>query len=185
MRLVFCLALLVCAAACKSTPTLDGPCDSKQMAQLRKAVAGANPADRALIALTGLSEACEAKLPSGIVETIKALGDMSPADRATVIAAGLADNTRFADRACPDWEKTSSAALQLGRSKRSAALYAACHYERFDLLTPAELETSWKGGAFALLAVPLYAWLIENGMQIAEAKQLARDAFLGQELSPD
>lgn len=170
--------LLPCAvfalSACKSTPTLDGPCDSKQMTMLRNALANVNDEDRALITTMGLGEACESKLPGGVVEGIKAVGSVNPADRATIIAGVLSENPSFANLGCPEWEKNSTAAIKLEPAKRSAALYTNCKYDRFDLLTPAEFDASWKGGGLSLLAVPMYAWLVDKNMLPAEAKKLTR-----------
>ena len=168
------LASFLVISACKATPTLDGPCDSKQLAMLRNAVANVNDADRALITTVGLGEACESKLPVGIIEAIKAVGSSNPADRATIIAASLSENASFANLGCPDWEKHSEAIVKLEPAKRSAALYSACKYERFDLLTPAEFDASWKASGLSLLAVPMYAWLVDKNMLPAEAKKLAR-----------
>lgn len=165
---------LVAMSGCKSTPTLDGPCDGKQLAQLRGATAAMNPEDAAVLTTVALGEACEAKLPGGIAEGIKAVGHVDPADRATLIAGLLGENSGFANLACPDWEKNSSAAIALEARKRHAALYANCKYDRFDLLTAAEFDASWSATGLSLLAVPMYAWLVDHNMLPAEAKRLAR-----------
>lgn len=175
-RLLPCAVFALCA--CKSTPTLDGPCDSKQMTMLRNALANVNDEDRALITTMGLGEACESKLPGGVVEGIKAVGSVNTADRATIIAGVLSENASFANLGCADWEKNSTAAIKLEPARRSAALYASCKYDRFDLLTPAEFDASWKASGLALLAVPMYAWLVDKNMQAAEAKRLARSMII-------
>ncbi len=167
-------ASLLAVSACKSPPTLDGPCDGKQLAQLLGATAAMNPEDAAVLTTVALGEACEAKLPGVIAEGIKAVGHVDPADRATLIAGILGENSGFANLACPDWEKNSSAAIALEASKRHGALYANCKYDRFDLLSAEEFDASWSATGLSLLAVPMYAWLVDHHMLPAEAKRLAR-----------
>ena len=68
--------LVLCFAGCK--PTLNGPCDAKQMDALRKATPNMHPEDRALITTQGLVVACGDKLPSGITKTLEAVIEAAP-----------------------------------------------------------------------------------------------------------
>jgi hypothetical protein len=184
MNLRLALVVVVAVSACKSKPTLDGPCDPKQMEMLRSASKNVNSEDRATITTAGLAEACELKLPSGVAEGMKALGSVSPADRATIIAGVLSENMSFTRLACPEFETIAKGIASLEPAKKSEFLYSGCKYERFDLLTKAEFEQSWKVSGYVLLAVPMYAWLIDKNMEPAEAKRLARDMFLGEVAEP-
>jgi hypothetical protein len=184
LRLGLCALTVVAFTSCKSKPTLDGPCDPKEMEGLRSASKNVNPEDRATITTAGLAEACELKLPSGVAEGMKALGSVSPADRATIIAGVLAENMSFTRLACPEWEKLAPQIASLEPAKKSDFLYSGCKYERFDLLTKAEFEQSWKVSGYVLIAVPMYAWLVEKNMEPAEAKRLARDMFVGEVAEP-
>ena len=168
-------------SSCKSKPTLDGPCDPEQLKGLRNALDNVAESDRGLISTIGLGEACERKLPGGVAEGIKALGSASTADRATIIAGVLAENMRFTRLACPEWESLMKQIASVNL-KKSEFLYSGCKYERFDLLTQAEFEKSWNMGGLLLLAVPMYAWLVDNNMEPAEAKKLARSMIATEEV---
>ena len=184
MNLRLALVIALAVSGCKSKPTLDGPCDSKEMEMLRSASKSVNSEDRATITTAGLAEACEIKLPSGVAEGMKALGSVSPADRATIIAGVLAENMSFTKLACPDFEALAKSVASLEPAKKSDFLYTGCKYERFDLLSKAEFEQSWKVSGYVLIAVPMYAWLVDKNMEPAEAKRLAREMFLGEVAEP-
>lgn len=179
LRVALCVVAL---CSCKSKPTLDGPCDSTEMAGLRGVLSTVEPDNRATITTIGLGEACQGKLPSEIADGIETLSSANPEDRATLIASFLYEELSFAKRGCPDWEKTAAGIAATEVSKRPAYVYSVCKYERFDLLTVAEFERSWKASGYALLAVPMYAWLVEKNMEPAEAKRLARSMFLDEKL---
>ncbi len=181
MTFVGCLVLVGSLSGCKTEPTLDGPCDSAQMKNVRDAVAGADASSRAMLVAAGLGEACQSKLPSGIGETLRKINTFNTADRATLFAGALEENSRFANAACPNWQDTAAKALQNAPPKRAAALYQGCGYARLDVLTQAEFEKSWSMSGFALMALPLYSWLVDKGMQPAEAKRLMRDMALSEE----
>src|SRR5450432_3877890 len=128
-------ALIVALSGCKSPPSRDGPCDAPAMANLRKVLAKLKPSDRALITTVGMGEACEVIFPSEIQRAIKALATFSMADRATLIVSALKESPTFAKAGCADFENALQAALKTEPGDRSAALYAGCHYERFELLS--------------------------------------------------
>jgi hypothetical protein len=184
MTLRLALFAVLAVSACKSKPTLDGPCDPKEMEGLRGALANVNEADRAMITTIGLGEACERKLPGGVAEGIKAVGSVSPADRATIIAGVLSENMSFTTLACPGWEKVASEVAAVAPAQKGSFVFEDCKYARFELLTQEEFSKSWKLSGFALLAVPMYAWLVDQKMEPAEAKRLARSMFLGEEEEP-
>jgi hypothetical protein len=181
-RLLLPAVVVLSMFGCK--PTLNGPCDAAQLDSLRTATPKMNPADRALITTAGIRDACASRLPSGIIETLSAVTHANPADRATLIVGGLGENLRFANAGCPDWEDAVKKVVTVPPPERAKLLYASCHYERLNLLTEAELGASWQAGGLALIAVPMYAWLVDKGMEEPEAKRLARQMFLGEEPVP-
>lgn len=89
---------------------------------------------------------------------------------------------RFTRLACPEWESLATQIANIEPAKKSEFLYAGCKYERFELLTQSEFDASWKASGLSLLAVPMYAWLVDNTMEPAEAKRLTRSMVLGEEV---
>ncbi|MGV3624612.1 MAG: hypothetical protein ACO1OB_27580 [Archangium sp.] len=183
LRLVLCAVVVVSLFSCKSKPTLDGPCDPVEMEGLRGALRTVEPTQRAALTTTGIGEACEAKLPAKVVEGIKVLNEASVADRATLIASVLTESAGFTRLACADWENIVSSGGAVERSKRAAVIYEGCDYKRFDVLTVEEFDRSWRGSGYALLAMPMYAWLVDKNMEPAEAKRIARAMCLDEDVT--
>ena len=158
--------------------TPDGSCDPKVMKDVRALFAEVGGVERAEGLVLALAEACESRLPGSVAGSVKAIGVSSPESRTQVTVEMLSANASFAKLACADWAKLGPGAAKL----QPAKLYASCKLEKLGLLTVDEFAQSWNSGGFALLAVSLYAWLVDKNMEPAEAKRLARAMLPGRGL---
>jgi len=120
-------------------------------------------------------DACEKKIPTGVQSGIKAVNMADPVDRAVMAAHLVLELPSFSKLGCAKFPAPFDAATAAAPADKARVLYTGCDYGKLGLMSQAELATALnRAPGHAILAAPLYKWLIDNGVAVDAARKIIR-----------
>lgn len=167
---------LLCVAG---TPALADVCEDLSASILQL---GASPdlEDRRASTLGVVGDSCPG-LPDALGKVFRAVAHASPGDRPLIIggATGPDDALSSFEAACAGWTRFDFARDFVRGKPASRAIFKACRFDRFKVVS--EKEFSSAEVHFATAALVMYAELSARGLDPKVARQLARIVIIPSE----
>lgn len=176
-------------SACDSSATSDKPaeavdeqgtpanakseCDGDKLTELAAALEAASPETKGTVVAKGLGDACA--LPE-VVSPFLAAPRVGLDESGVDLSVMATEVSRAAlTKACPGAAIVIKQVQQAPAAERMALLYDRCNFARFDLMDKA---TWLRGGPASPVPWIAYRWLLEQGVEVPQAKMLGEALLL-------